>query len=207
MAVVSLLGDSIIDNKIYVKENEFSVKEHLEQNSNHLYEQLAVDGHTTKDVLQFQLNSLPNLATHQVISMGGNDLLNHISFLKSKEELTPKEVMEVAVCKLAPIKHRYRSIVKKLSQENSKILLCTVYEGNLSSDFFYRDIEFASKAMVSMLNDVIFSIGATFNVDVLELRNIFTEEQDYANPIEPSHLGGEKFAKKIISWIQDDETI
>ena len=58
MAVVSLLGDSIIDNKIYVKQNEFSVKEHLEQNSNHLYTQLAVDGHTTKDVLQFQLNSL-----------------------------------------------------------------------------------------------------------------------------------------------------
>jgi hypothetical protein len=113
MAIVSLLGDSIIDNKVYVKEDELSVKEHLEHNSNHLYTQLAVDGHTTKDVLRFQLNSLPNLVTHQVISMGGNDLLNHISFLKSKVELTPKEVMEQAVCKLAPIKHRYRSIVKK----------------------------------------------------------------------------------------------
>ena len=139
MAVVSLLGDSIIDNKTYVKQNEFSVREYLEQNSNHLYTQLAVDGHTTKDVLRFQLNSLPNLATHQVISMGGNDLLNHISFLKSKVELTPKEVMEQAVCKLAPIKHRYRSIVKKLLQQDSNILLCTVYEGNLSSDIFYRD--------------------------------------------------------------------
>ena len=71
MAVVSLLGDSIIDNKIYVKENEFSVKEHLEQNSNHLYEQLAVDGHTTKDVLQFQLNRLPPLATHRDDLMSG----------------------------------------------------------------------------------------------------------------------------------------
>ena len=204
MAVVSLLGDSIIDNKVYVKENELSVKEHLEHNSNHLYTQLAVDGHTTKDVLRFQLNSLPNLATHQVISMCGNDLLNHISFLKSKEELTPKEVMEQAVCKLAPIKHRYRSIVKKLSQQDSNILLCTVYEGNLSSDIFYRDISFASMAMVSMLNDIIFSTGATFNVDVLELRNIFTEEQDYANPIEPSHIGGKKLASRILDWINSD---
>ena len=204
MAVVSLLGDSIIDNKVYVKENELSVKEHLEHNSSHLYTQLAVDGHTTKDVLRFQLNSLPNLATHQVISMGGNDLLNHISFLKSKVELTPKEVMEQAVCKLAPIKHRYRSIVKKLSQQDSNILLCTVYEGNLSSDIFYRDISFASMAMVSMLNDIIFSTGATFNVDVLELRNIFTEEQDYANPIEPSHIGGMKLASRILDWINSD---
>ena len=203
MAVVSLLGDSIIDNKVYVKENELSVKEHLEQNSSHVFNQLAVDGHTTKDVLRFQLNSLPNLATHQVISMGGNDLLNHISFLKSKEELTPKEVMEHAVCKLAPIKHRYRSIVKKLSEQDSNILLCTVYEGNLSSDIFYRDISFASMAMVSMLNDIIFSIGATYNVDVLELRNIFTEVEDYANPIEPSHIGGKKLASRIIDWIHN----
>jgi hypothetical protein len=136
--------------------------------------------------------------------MGGNDLLNHISFLKSKVELTPKEVMEQAVCKLAPIKHRYRSIVKKLSQQDSNILLCTVYEGNLSSDIFYRDISFASMAMVSMLNDIIFSTGATFNVDVLELRNIFTEEQDYANPIEPSHIGGKKLASRILDWINSD---
>jgi hypothetical protein len=204
MAVVSLLGDSIIDNKVYVKENELSVKEHLEQNSSHVFNQLAVDGHTTKDVLRFQLDSLPNLATHQVISMGGNDLLNHISFLKSNVELTPKEVMEQAVCKLAPIKHRYRSIVKKLSQQDSNILLCTVYEGNLNSDIFYRDISFASMAMVSMLNDIIFSTGASFNVDVLELRNIFTEEQDYANPIEPSHIGGQKLASRILDWINSD---
>jgi len=204
MANVSLLGDSIIDNKVYVQPYEFSVKEHLENNSDHLFHQLAVDGHTTKDVLRSQLNSLPNLATHQVISMGGNDLLNHISFLKSGVELTPREVMEQAVCKLAPIKHRYRSIVKKLSQENTKILLCTVYEGNLSIDIFYRDISYASMAMVSMLNDVIFSTGATFNVDVLELRNIFTEEEDYANPIETSHIGGKKLASRILDWINSD---
>ena len=202
MAVVSLLGDSIIDNKVYVKQNELSVKEHLENSSDYSFTQLAVDGHTTKDVLRFQLDILPNLATHQVVSMGGNDLLNQISFLKSKEELTPKEVMEIAVCKLAPIKHRYRSIVKKLSQVNSKILLCTVYEGNLSSDLFYRDIDFASKAMVSMLNDIIFSVGATYNTDVLELRNIFTSEHDYANPIEPSHIGGKKLAESILNWVK-----
>jgi len=81
--------------------------------------------------------------------------------------------------------------------------LCTVYEGNLNSDIFYRDISFASMAMVSMLNDIIFSIGATYNVDVLELRNIFTEKEDYANPIEPSHIGGKKLASRIIDWIQN----
>ena len=202
MAAVCLLGDSIIDNKVYVGRNELSVKEHLEAMSESMFNQIAVDGHTTKDVLNFQLNQLPKISTHKVLSIGGNDLLQQISFLKNKDALTTKEVMEQAVCKLAPIKKRYRTIVEKLSQENSKLLLCTVYEGNLTNDLFYRDIAFASQAMVSMLNDVIFSTAATFNVDVLELRNIFTTPEDYANPIEPSHIGGKKLASRIIEWIR-----
>ena len=201
MSAVCLLGDSIIDNKVYVGRNELSVKEHLEAMSDSMFNQIAVDGHTTKDVLNFQLNQLPKISTHQVLSIGGNDLLQQISFLKNKDALTTKEVMEQAVCKLAPIKKRYRTIVEKLSQENSKLLLCTVYEGNLSDDLFFRDIAFASQAMVSMLNDVIYSTAATFKVDVLELRNIFTTPEDYANPIEPSHLGGKKFSKEILQWV------
>ncbi len=202
MSAVCLLGDSIIDNKVYVGRNELSVKEHLEAMSESMFNQIAVDGHTTRDVLNFQLNQLPKISTHKVLSIGGNDLLQQISFLKNKDALTTKEVMEQAVCKLAPIKKRYRTIVEKLSQENSKLLLCTVYEGNLTDDLFYRDIAFASQAMVSMLNDVIFSTAATFNVDVLELRNIFTAPEDYANPIEPSHIGGKKLASRIIEWIR-----
>jgi len=115
-----------------------------------------------------------------------------------------KEVMEQAVCKLAPIKDRYRTIVQNLSQQDSKILLCTVYEGNLLDDSLYSDIAFASQAMVSMLNDIIFSTAATYKVDVLELRNIFTKPEDYANPIEPSHKGGKKLAKGIIDWVNSD---
>jgi hypothetical protein len=202
MSAVCLLGDSIIDNKVYVGRNELSVKEHLEAMSESMFNQIAVDGHTTKDVLNFQLNQLPKISTHKVLSIGGNDLLQQISFLKNKEALTTKEVMEQAVCKLAPIKKRYRTIVEKLSQQNSKLLLCTVYEGNLSYDLFFRDIAFASQAMVSMLNDVIYSTAATFKVDVLELRNIFTTPQDYANPVEPSHIGGKKLAKGILGWVK-----
>ena len=47
MAYVSLLGDSIIDNKVYVQPHELSVKKHLEEQSEYMFKQLAVDGHTT----------------------------------------------------------------------------------------------------------------------------------------------------------------
>ena len=118
-------------------------------------------------------------------------------------ELTAIEILEQAVVLLAPIKDRYRTIVKNLSQQNPNLLLCTVYEGNLVGDSFYSDIAFASKAMVSMFNDIVFNTASTFKIDVLELRNIFISPEDYANPIEPSHLGGKKYSQEILRWVND----
>ena len=202
MAYVSLLGDSIIDNKIYVNPGELSVKEHLEDQSGYVFNQIAVDGHTTDDVIEYQLGKVNNkLTTHNVLSIGGKDLLWHLGFLKNNIELTAIEILEQAVVLLAPIKNRYRTIVQNLSQQNPNLLLCTVYEGNLVGDSFYSDVAFASKAMVSMFNDIVFSTGSSFKADVIELRNIFTTPDDYANPIEPSHIGGKKLSKEILDWV------
>ena len=54
MTYVNLLGDSIIDNKVYVNPGELSVKEHLEDQSGYVFNQIAVDGHTTDDVIENQ---------------------------------------------------------------------------------------------------------------------------------------------------------
>ena len=202
MAVVNLLGDSIIDNKIYVGPHELSVTEHLHNLSDDVINSIAVDGHTTKDVIHAQLDLLPQYSTHQVLSIGGNDLLQNMYFLKNQERLTTNEVFEQAVGIMAPIKRRYQTIVEKLSLQDSNILLCTVYEGNLLNDPLLYDIALSSKAMVSMLNDIVYSTANTYNAQVLELRNIFTKPKDYANPIEPSHIGGSKFALEINDWIQ-----
>ena len=82
MAVVNLLGDSIIDNKIYVGPHELSVTEHLHNLTDDVINSIAVDGHTTKDVIHAQLDKLPYYSTHQVLSIGGNDLLQNMYFLE-----------------------------------------------------------------------------------------------------------------------------
>ena len=202
MAVVNLLGDSIIDNKIYVGPHELSVTEHLHNLCDDVINSIAVDGHTTKDVIHNQLDLLPQYSTHQVLSIGGNDLLQNMYFLKNRDRLSANEVFEQAVGIMAPIKRRYQTIVEKLSLQDSNILLCTVYEGNLLNDPLLYDIALSSKAMVSMLNDIVYSTANMYNAEVLELRNIFTKPRDYANPIEPSHIGGSKFALEINDWIQ-----
>ena len=155
-----------------------------------------------KMLFMHNLDKLPHYSTHQVLSIGGNDLLQNIYFLKNTEQLTANEVFEQACGIMAPIKRRYQTIVEKLSLQNSNILLCTVYEGNLLNDPLLYDIALSSKAMVSMLNDIVYSTANTYKAEVLELRNIFATPKDYANPIEPSHIGGSKFALEINDWIK-----
>ena len=224
---IILLGDSIIDNKSYVLSNELDVTEHLEKlfsnDPNVVIENHAVDGDT---MLQLEKNHLDsNLllgATHIVVSIGGNDLLYNISFLQTTSKLSKVMGKEAMIGKwgakelnpsrnkvfeetyfeiIEPFKKQYETIVANLSNHRANLLLCTVYEGDLVDSDEFSDVSNSSKTMVSIFNDIVYRVANKFNADVLELRDIFTSSDDYANPIEPSHIGGEKLAQSIVRWI------
>ncbi len=203
MTFTVLLGDSIIDNKTYVQHGELSVLEHLEHLSNHEFQQLAYDGHTTKNVISGQINSpMISTSSHLVLSIGGNDLLNNIPFLSEG----PLENINDAIAGVQqyifkPLIKRFETIVEKLSSHRANLLLCTIYEGDLGRSDEYRGVLDSSKMMVSSFNDIVYKTAMKYKADVLELRHIFVSPEDYANPIEPSHSGGEKLAKEIIKWI------
>ena len=199
---VSLLGDSIIDNKIYVEEGELSVTEHLQHNSSSNFTMIAVDGDTTEDVLKNQLDNLKEPVSHIVLSIGGNDLLQNLHILQD-ETIGMKFALEKSSELIGEIQENYTKILEHLSQYDAKVLLCTVYEGDLKSDVLLAEYDKAGQAMLKMHNDTVYYLASKFDVDVLELRNIFTNKEDYANPIEPSHIGGEKLAKAIIQWMKN----
>ena len=204
MTFTTLLGDSIIDNKSYVQHGEFSVLEHLEHQSDLEFQQLAYDGHTTENVLSGQILS-PTVQTssHLVLSIGGNDLLYNIPFLyEGPIENINGAIAGVQQYIFTPRQQRYETIVEKLSSHRANLLLCTVYEGDLGRSDEYRDVLDSSKIMVSSFNDMVYKTANKYNADVLELRHIFTSSKDYANPIEPSHIGGEKLAQSILQWIR-----
>tara|TARA_B100000963_G_C22543602_1_gene633374 strand:- start:57 stop:752 length:696 start_codon:yes stop_codon:yes gene_type:complete len=225
---IILLGDSIIDNKSYVLSNELDVTEHLEKlfsnDPNVVIENHAVDGDTMHQLERDHLDSnLLSGATHIVVSIGGNDLLHNISFLQTTSELSKimgkgamigkwgaKElnpsrniVFEETYFEIIePFKKQYETIVANLSNHRANLLLCTVYEGDLVDSDEFSDVSNSSKTMVSIFNDIVYRVANKFNADVLELRDIFTSSDDYANPIEPSHIGGEKLAQSIVQWIR-----
>ena len=224
---IILLGDSIIDNKSYVLSNELDVTEHLEKlfsdESNIAIENHAVDGDTMYQLQRDQLDSnLLSDSTHIVVSIGGNDLLYNISFLQTTsklskimgkgamigkwgvKELNPSrnKVFEETYFEIIkPFKKQYETIVANLSNHRANLLLCTVYEGDLVDSDEFSDVNNSSKTMVSIFNDIVYRVANKYGADVLELRDIFVRPEDYANPVEPSHIGGGKLAEAIYDWI------
>ena len=223
MSKVALLGDSIIDNKVYVGPGEFSVLEHLDSLSDLEFSQIALDGDTTVEVLDNQLEKLDKTSDFIVLSIGGNDLLEHLHLLIDPvNKHTFSRNLEIMNEFIEPIRDRYEKIVEHLSKEEGKLLLCNLYNGDFDRDDGYEtfegDEEFifgigdllrekqeAATVIGMVFNDVVYSTGSKFGVDVLELREIFTESIDYANPIEPSHAGGGKLAERILEWIKSHE--
>ena len=222
-----LLGDSIIDNKSYVLTGELDVTEHLKK----LYSDQpdifitnnAVDGDTMFNLEYEHLESeeVEN-ASHIVVSIGGNDLLHNISFLQKTSQLSEVLGKDARIGKwgakelnpsrnrvfeetyfeiIKPFKKQYETIVANLSNHRANLLLCTVYEGDLVDSDEFSDVNNSSKTMVSIFNDIVYRTANKCGAEVLELRDIFVRPEDYANPIEPSHIGGGKLAEAIYDWI------
>ena len=224
-----LLGDSIIDNKSYILTSELDVTEHLKKlhsdQPDIFITNNAVDGDTMFNLEYEHLESeeVEN-ASHIVVSIGGNDLLHNISFLQKTSQLSEVLGKDARIGKwgakelnpsrnrvfeetyfeiIKPFKKQYETIVTNLSNHRAKLLLCTVYEGDLVDSDEFSDVNNSSKTMVSLFNDIVYRTANKYSADVLELREIFVRPEDYANPIEPSHIGGGKLAKAIQKWVND----
>ena len=227
---ILLLGDSIIDNRSYVLKDELDVTAHLKKlysdHPNVSITNNAVDGDTMYDLKNNHLDT-PDIeeASHIIVSIGGNDLLHNISFLQRTSELSKIMGKDARIGKwgvkelnpsrnrvfeetyfeiIKPFKKQYETIVANLSSHRANLLLCTVYEGDLVDSDEFSDVNNSSKTMVSIFNDIVYRTANKCGAEVLELRDIFVRPEDYANPIEPSHIGGGKLAKAIQKWVDND---
>jgi hypothetical protein len=74
------------------------------------------------------------------------------------------------------------------------LVLCTVYNGGFPDA---RMARLAATAMV-VFDDRILRVALENGLPVIELRAVCDRPEDYANPIEPSSIGGEKIAHAIV---------
>lgn len=190
---VALLGDSIFDNGAYVAPGDPALIDQLRTALPTGWDAtlLAVDGSVTDDVAN-QPARLPPETSHLVVSTGGNDALRHLDMLTE----TAQSVAEV-LTRQAAIGERFeRSYSRMLDAVlgcQLPTVLCTIYYPNFTD----RAKQQLAVAALATFNDVVLRAAATARLPIVDLRLIFTEPVDYANPIEPSARGGEKLARVL----------
>jgi hypothetical protein len=82
------------------------------------------------------------------------------------------------------------------------LTLCTIYNGCFPDGDFQRLVSTA----LMVFNDVILRVGIEFGLAIIDLRFVCSSPADYANPIEPSSVGGAKIARAIVDLVSKEHT-
>ena len=86
-------------------------------------------------------------------------------------------------------------MIEEAIKTGKYLTLCTIY------DPYYENPvrQMVANTALAGYNDVITRTANKYGLDIIDLRNVITQPEDYANPIEPSEIGGAKFATEILT--------
>ncbi|TWU38673.1 hypothetical protein Q31b_37510 [Novipirellula aureliae] len=189
---ITLLGDSIFDNKIYVPDG-LSVYEHL---TNMLTDAdkaslVAVDGAVISSVFR-QVERIPEATTHLVLSVGGNDALHLESSVFEQQSDDIRDALAKMKASLETFQCEYAKLIETLLNLKLPLAVCTVYDS-------IPGLDDAALCGLAIINDIITRIAFENSVNLIDLRVLCDESKDYSavSPIEPSHQGGQKISHVI----------
>lgn len=196
MPHIVLIGDSILDNAAYTKGGPdvvSQVRELLPPGWGATL--LAVDGSTT-DHVQAQLARLPKDATELVLSVGGNNALMQMRMLESPVSSMAKSIETLAGV-ASDFEAGYRLVVAACLATGLPLAVCTIYNGCFEDRAFQR----IASTTLTVFNDAIIRVAIEHALPVIDLRLVCVDAEDYANPIEPSSVGGAKIARVIVGLV------
>ena len=193
---VVLFGDSIFDNAAYIDGGpDVAAQLRALLDPDDRVTLKAVDGSISEQV-ERHLFDCPDDATHVVISSGGNDILHHAALLDQ-----PCETMAAAMAKLGDARGQFEpahsSLVDAAALLDACVAICTIYDANMGPQI---------ATAMSIFNDAITRHVHRAGLDLIDLRVVCNEAADYANPIEPSVLGGAKIAASIAGYVRTVES-
>jgi hypothetical protein len=198
---VVLLGDSVFDNGAYVGGGPDVVSQlRAVLPRGWRATRLAVDGDVTSGVAR-QLGGLPVDATHLVVSVGGNDALG-CAYLLGAEVRSVAEGIAVLARAQAVFAADYAAMLDGVLARGLPTAVCTVYDTHPSA----ADHEVVRSAL-ALFNDEITRAAFARGVALVDLRLICTDAADYANPIEPSTVGGAKIAHAIAALLDPADDV
>ena len=209
MKHIILAGDSVFDNRTYVEVGEPDVRDQLADllDDGDKVTLVAEDGAINED-LSKQLDNIPNDATHLFISIGGNDALMHIDAF-TEPVSTIGEALDSFNERVQEFEKDYIKMLTIVTKHGLKTTLCTIYNPCFDHENMdrikymfppninFKELQQRSTTALPLFNNIIFQEAFNFGIPVMDLRLIFSDREDYANPIEPSVVGGMRMAKII----------
>ena len=211
---IVLAGDSIFDNGSYVPgqpDVAQQLRNQLGENSNVTL--LAIDGDVTKDVHN-QLTQLPEDTSHLFISVGGNDALGQLHIFTDPVSSVGEGFLKFSRVQTT-FQQEYKAMLENALSLNIPTTICTIYKpcfyhpdmsrvgsyvGNGVSN---TDLQNVSVTALTAFNDVILQEAVTTGIPLMDLRVMYDNVADYANPIEPSTIGGQKMVSVMESIINE----
>jgi hypothetical protein len=192
MPHIVLLGDSTLDNAAYTDGGPAVVTQ-LRAVLPPGWEAtlVAVDGATTR-TLGPQLDAIPPGATHLLLSVGGNDALQHAG-LYGEPAASVGHALGLVADAVAEFERDYRAVLGRVLARGLPTVVCTIYEGCFPDPEFQR---FASTA-AALFDDAILHVARERALATIDLRQVCSADEDYVNCIEPSVVGGGKIARAI----------
>ena len=192
MSHLVLLGDSIFDNAAYTAGGPDVVTQLRGQLPPGWTATLAAIDGSQADAVAAQVAATPAGATHLVLSVGGNDALM-ASGLLDEPVYSSADALRLIAASVREFEMRYRAAVAACLLRGLPLVVCTIYNGN------FPDPDYRERVVVALtaFNDAIVRTACAHGLDVIDLRAVCDLPQDYANPIEPSSVGGAKIARAI----------
>lgn len=193
-----LLGDSIFDNGIYVDPGQADVMAHLTRKISPLdwtLDMRAVDGAMVSDV-ESQLNRKPvNQPAMFVLSVGGNDALVHVDMIA--DPTADKSIADVLAA-FNQVKEGFRTkyavLLDRILEHDQPLVVCTIY----NPQFEEPTVQMLAETGLSFFNDVIAQEALRRDLPIIDLRIVCAGPAAFANPIEPSEVGGDLITDAIV---------
>jgi hypothetical protein len=217
-----LIGDSVIDNAAYVRPGEPDVAAQVQGAlPDWIVELRAVDGSITEEVLQHQTAGL-NRRDLVVVSSGGNDALAHVDLIGAgagtgrfgglstlwQALQSPQDLATGFLGHLHGIQSGFRgtygALLDRVVGDGRTVLCLTIYNPAFVAHGMSIDQQRAAEVGLSLYNDVIQREALRRGCGVLEMRTLFDDDADFANPIEPSAIGGAKIAAAVARWAREN---
>lgn len=198
MKHIVLLGDSIFDNGRYISGGKDTIA-HVRAQMPHDWTAtlLAIDGHVTDGVVG-QAANVPANATNLFVSVGGNDALGEMGILQMRAS-SAAEIFDELSNVVARFEERYKRMLDAVLELSKPSAVCTIYYPRYADPRMQK----VAVAALASFNDVIVRQAFLAAIPLIDLRYVCDEDCDYANPIEPSEVGGAKIAKTILRVVNE----